>query len=55
MEEIDILLPYSRGDLLSRVHSQGDVIAIEHEEGGTRLKARVPRALAGELLQACGG
>ena len=55
MEEIDILIPYSRGDLLSRVHSQGDVIAIEYEEGGTRLKARVPRALAGELLQACGG
>ena len=55
MEEIDILLPYSRGDLLSRVHSQGDVIAIEHEERGTRLKARVPLALAGELMQACGG
>jgi GTP-binding protein HflX len=55
MEEIDILLPYSRGDLLSRVHSQGDVIAIEHEEGGTRLRARVPQALAGELMQACGG
>jgi GTP-binding protein HflX len=55
MEEIDILLPYSRGDLLSRVHSQGDVIAIEQEEGGTRLRARVPQALAGELLQACGG
>ncbi|CAB4966313.1 MAG: GTPase HflX [Actinobacteria bacterium] len=55
MEQIDILLPYSRGDLLSRVHSQGDVIAIEHEEGGTRLRARVPQALAGELMQACGG
>ena len=55
MKEIDILLPYSRGDLLSRVHSQGDVIAIEHEEGGTRLRARVPQALAGELMQACGG
>lgn len=55
MEQIDILLPYSRGDLLSRVHSQGDVIAIEHEERGTRLKARVPLALAGELMQACGG
>ncbi|MSV75053.1 MAG: GTPase HflX, partial [Actinobacteria bacterium] len=42
MEEIDVLLPYSRGDLLSRVHSQGDVISIEHEPGGTRLRARVP-------------
>jgi GTP-binding protein HflX len=54
MEQINILLPYSRGDLLSRVHSQGDVIAMEHEEGGTRLSARVPQALAGELMQACG-
>jgi GTP-binding protein HflX len=54
MEEIDVLLPYSRGDLLSRVHSQGDVISIEHEPGGTRLRARVPRSLAGELAQAHG-
>ena len=54
MEEIDVLLPYSRGDLLSRVHSQGDVISIEHEAGGTRLRARVPNSLAGELAQALG-
>jgi GTP-binding protein HflX len=54
MEEIDVLLPYSRGDLLSRVHSQGDVISIEHEAGGTRLRARVPKSLAGELAQALG-
>jgi GTP-binding protein HflX len=54
MEEIDVLLPYSRGDLLSRVHSQGDVISIEHEPGGTRLRARVPGSLAGELAQALG-
>jgi GTP-binding protein HflX len=54
MEEIDVLLPYSRGDLLSRVHSHGDVISIEHEAGGTRLRARVPRSLAGELAQALG-
>ena len=54
MEEIDVLLPYSRGDLLSRVHSRGDVISIEHEPGGTRLRARVPRSLAGELAQALG-
>lgn len=54
MEEIDLLLPFSRGDLLSRVHSQGDVISIEHEAGGTRLRARVPNSLAGELAQAIG-
>lgn len=54
MEEIDLLLPFSRGDLLSRVHSQGDVISIEHEAGGTRLRARVPNSLAGELARAIG-
>ncbi|CAB4869204.1 MAG: GTPase HflX [Actinobacteria bacterium] len=52
MQEVDILIPYSRGDLISRAHSQGDVLELDHVENGTRLKARVPEALAGELLQA---
>jgi GTP-binding protein HflX len=47
--EVDLLVPYSRGDLVSRAHRQGEVISVEHEEGGTRLHARVPQALAGEL------
>ncbi len=47
--EVDIVVPYSRGDLVSRAHRQGEVIDIEHVEAGTRLHARVPKALAGEL------
>ncbi len=54
MTEVDVLVPYSRGDLLSRAHSQGDVISLDYVEGGTQLKARVPDALAGELAQVSG-
>jgi GTP-binding protein HflX len=47
--DVDVLVAYSRGDLLSRAHSEGEVIAEEHGPEGTRLKARVPPALAGQL------
>jgi GTP-binding protein HflX len=47
--EVAALLPYDRGDLLSRVHDHGEVISLEHTGDGTLLKARVGDALAGEL------
>jgi GTP-binding protein HflX len=47
--EIEALLPYDRGDLLSKVHDSGEVISLEHTGEGTRLTARVNQALAGEL------
>ena len=47
--EVVALLPYDRGDLLSRVHDHGEVISVEHTGDGTLLKARVGDALAGEL------
>jgi GTP-binding protein HflX len=47
--EVVALLPYDRGDLLSRVHDNGEVISLEHTGEGTLLKARVNEALAGEL------
>ena len=47
--EVAALLPYDRGDLLSRVHDNGEVISLEHTGDGTLLKARVNEALAGEL------
>jgi len=49
MPEVDVLVPYGRGDLLSRVHAEGDVIGIEHQAAGTRVRARVPERLAAEL------
>ena len=55
LEEVDLLVPYARGDLLSRAHRQGEVLAEVHGEEGTRLHARVPEALAGELRTAASG
>ena len=49
--EVSVLLPYTRGDLLARIHSDGRIIDSSHEEGGTRVRARVPRALAPTLSQ----
>ena len=47
--EVDVLLPYDRGDLLSKVHEHGEVLSLEHTGDGTRLAARVNEVLAGEL------
>ena len=49
--EVDALLPYSRGDLVSRVHSSGKVLSVEHTADGTRVRALVHPALAGELAE----
>jgi GTP-binding protein HflX len=54
LQEVDVLVPYSRGDLVSRAHRQGEVIGAEHDEAGTRLHARVPESLANELRAASG-
>ncbi|TRW45046.1 GTPase HflX [Georgenia yuyongxinii] len=48
-EEIDLVVPYPRGDLVSRAHSDGEILAEEYVEGGTRLHARVGPDLAADL------
>ncbi|GAA1286378.1 MULTISPECIES: GTPase HflX [Brachybacterium] len=47
--EVDVLVPYSRGDLIARAHTTGEVLAEEHVMEGTKLHARVDEALAAEL------
>jgi GTP-binding protein HflX len=49
--EIDAVVPYERGDLVSRVFEEGDVQSYEHVERGTSLRARVGAALLAELEQ----
>jgi GTP-binding protein HflX len=46
---VDLLLPYDRGDLVSRIHSEGSVGQLEHTADGTRLTAKVHPDLAGDL------
>ena len=47
--EVSVVLPYDRGDLLSRAHDEGEVLTVEHGGAGTELTARVPPGLAAEL------
>ena len=47
--EINVLIPFSRGDLLNRVHETGEIISLSHTELGTRIAARVDEALAAKL------
>ncbi|MBA2417242.1 MAG: GTPase HflX [Geodermatophilaceae bacterium] len=47
--DVHVLLPYDRGDLVSRVHASGEVLAEKHEPEGTVLSARVGSELAGQL------
>ena len=46
---LSALVPYDRGDLVSRAHSEGSVESEEYEAEGTRLRARVHGDLANEL------
>lgn len=44
---VEVLLPFTRGDLVQMVYEQGTVEQEEHTEKGTRIVAKVPRYLAG--------
>ena len=46
---VSVLLPYASGALVSRIHSEGEVLTEEHLEDGTKLSARVGPQLAAEL------
>jgi len=47
--ELTALLPYSRGDLVNRIHEHGEVLSVDHTGDGTVVHARVNPDLAGEL------
>ncbi len=44
--DLDLLVPYTEGGLVARVHAEGAVLAEEHTADGTRLRARVGPELA---------
>jgi GTPase len=47
--ELEALVPYDRGELVSQMHRTGEVISVEHEAEGTRVHARVSEGLAAAL------
>ncbi|TGO05883.1 GTPase HflX [Serinibacter arcticus] len=54
-EAIDVVVPYTRGDLVSQAHDTGEVLDEEHLEEGTRLRARVDSSLAAALRDSAVG
>ncbi|MER5783505.1 GTPase HflX [Streptomyces mobaraensis] len=47
--EVEALVPYTRGALTARIHSEGEILSEEHTAEGTLVKARVHEELAAEL------
>ncbi len=47
--ELTVLLPYDRGDLVSRIHDEGTVLEEKHLAEGTAVQARVDSDLLSEL------
>ena len=48
---IRALVPYNRGDLISRMHLNSEITRIEYQENGTYIEALVKSDLANELEQ----
>src|SRR4051812_6850786 len=49
---VDVVVPYDRGDLVSRAHRDGEIESQEHVPEGTVLRARVDAGLAADLQAA---
>ncbi len=47
--EFRALLPYERGDLVNRIHQQGEIATMEHTGDGTLVSGRAHEDLADEL------
>ncbi|MCR5654610.1 MAG: GTPase HflX [Lachnospiraceae bacterium] len=44
-KEIDVILPYTEGSLLNRIHTEADILFEEYKEEGVHIKANCPPAL----------
>lgn len=44
--ELDLLVPYDRGDLISQLHQSGHILSTEYVESGTRVRALVHADIA---------
>ena len=42
-DDIELVIPYDRGDLVAKLHDIGRVSSTEHTDAGTKVRAQVPR------------
>ena len=48
---LDLRVPYDRGDVLAGLHRDGAVLVEVHEEGGTRVRARLPPRVSSRYVE----
>lgn len=48
---VQLLVPFTRGDVVARVHEQGTVLSEEYTEEGALLNVRLPQQVAAELQE----
>jgi GTP-binding protein HflX len=48
---LELRVPYDRGDVLAGLHRDGAVLVEVHEEGGTRVRARLPQRTSGRYAE----
>lgn len=53
--EVDLLVPYDRGDVISHLHRSGRILSTQYVEGGTHVTALVHADLAGSLAEFAAG
>lgn len=49
--EIDLLVPYDRGDVVSALHETGRVLSVDYAEDGTRIRALASPEQAAQLAE----
>jgi GTP-binding protein HflX len=50
--EVDVVIPYNRGDLISAIHEYGEILSEEYVAEGTAIHARVDGGLARKIESA---
>ena len=48
---VELIVPFERGDVVAAVHREGEVLVEQHEEGATRLRARLDQAGAARFRE----
>ena len=49
--EVDLLVPYDRGDVVSTLHETGRVLSVGYVEDGTRIRALASPEQAAQLAE----
>ncbi|MDQ3781508.1 MAG: GTPase HflX [Actinomycetota bacterium] len=49
--EVDLVVPYDRGDVVARLHDVGEVLGEDHVATGTRIRVKLPKIDADRYLE----